>query len=361
MKITFRADGSNVIGMGHIYNSLAVAEALQKFPVEIHFITKQFPESVSKLEQAGYSVEAIDPNLTEAESFRKTIQFLKKKEISFLVTDLLKINQDYSPELEKNGIKCISIDILGKTKLKSDIIINRTTITKRFQHYEKSGHTKYYLGPEYVPLRSEFLGVEKVPRGVNQNVQNILLCFGGGDEFNLSARLAWIAGKISGVKITVVLGSAFKLEEEFREIIAQLPEKPTIIKDSRNMKELFLQSDLAICAGGSILYELAITGTPALVIPMNDHQVENGEEFTKFGCVLSLGLHSEIEDSDIETAIKGLLDYQCRKKMSEAGKKITDGRGAERIAKIIYNHLQDSLKNNSEEYLIKEMPGLKHD
>ena len=46
------------------------------------------------------------------------------------------------------------------------------------------------------------------------------------------------------------------------------------------MKELFLQSDLVICAGGSILYELAVTGTPALVIPMNDHQVENGEEFT---------------------------------------------------------------------------------
>lgn len=347
-KIAFRADGSTVIGLGHIYNSLAVAEALRKFPVEIHFITKKYPESIAKLEQAGYSVETIEANLSEAESFRKTIKILKEKEISFLVTDLLEIKADYSSELEKSGIKCISIDILGKIALKSDIIINRTTIERRFQQYDRTGHTKYYLGPKYVPLRSEFLGLEQRSRQINQKVQHILLCFGGGDEFNLSARVAWILGKFSGVKTTIVLGSAFRLEEELQEIIAQLPEKPTIIKDSKNMKDLFLQSDLAICAGGSILYELAVTGTPSLIIPLNDHQVENAEEFERFGSVVSVGLHSEIEDVDIENAIKELLEHPRRKKMSEAGKNITDGRGAERIADIIYQHLQE--KPETEEH-----------
>lgn len=344
IKIAFRADGSNAMGLGHIYNSLAVAEALRKFPVEIHFITKNFPESVTKLHQAGHSVETIEPNLSEAESFRKTIKILKEKEISFLVTDLLEIKGDYSPELEKSGIRCISIDILGKIALKSDIIINRTTIAKRFQQYGQSGQTKYYLGPKYVPLRSEFLGMEQASRQINQKVQHILLCFGGGDEFNLSARVAWIVGKFSGVKTTIVLGSAFKLEEELQEIITQLPEKPIVIKDAKNMKELFLQSDLTICAGGSILYELAVTGTPSLIIPLNDHQVENAEEFERFGSVVSVGLHSEIEDVDIENAIKELLEYPRRKKMSEAGKKITDGRGAERIAEIIYSHAQEKFE-----------------
>src|SRR3989344_6070000 len=133
-KIAFRTDGSNVMGMGHIYNSLAVAEALKRYSIEIYFITQRFQESVFKLEQAGFPVEVIDPNITEADSFKKTIKIMKEKEISYLITDLLEIKSDYSSELEKNGIKCISLDILGKIALKSDIIINRTTIKKRFQH-----------------------------------------------------------------------------------------------------------------------------------------------------------------------------------------------------------------------------------
>ena len=108
------------------------------------------------------------------------------------------------------------------------------------------------------------------------------------------------------------------------------------------MKVLFLHSDRAICAGGSILYELAVPEPPAVIIPMNDHQVENAEEFERFGSVVSLELHSEIEDSDIENAIQKLLDLQLRQKISTAGKKITDGRGAERIAEIIYNFTQEN-------------------
>ncbi|MEK6809612.1 MAG: UDP-2,4-diacetamido-2,4,6-trideoxy-beta-L-altropyranose hydrolase [Nanoarchaeota archaeon] len=340
-KIAFRADGNTTIGLGHIYNSLAVIEALQKFSVEVHFITKNYPESVAKLKQAGCLVETIDHSLSEAESFRKTIQILKEKGISCLVTDLLEIKKDYSSELAKNKITCVSIDILGKIALKSDIIINRTTIQERFRHYDRTGYTKYYLGPEYVSLRSEFLNANKEYHEINKKAQNLLLCFGGGDEFNLSARVTWILNKFAGIKTTIVLGAAFNLEEELQEIISQLPEKPTVIKDAKNIKELLLQSDLAVCAGGSILYELAVTGTPAIIIPMNDHQVENAEEFAKLGSIISVGLHSEIEDADIENAIKESLEYPCRMKMSEAGRKITDGRGAERIAEIIYKHLQE--------------------
>lgn len=338
MKIAFRLDGSNVIGMGHVMNSLAVAESLQKYNTEIYFIMKNYSEATSKICQAGYEVEVLETTLSERECFMRTIQILQKRKTSTLVTDLLEIQHDYSTELQKNNIKCISIDILGKIKLKSNIIINRTTITKRFQQYDKNLPTKYYLGPQYVPLRQEFIGLNQQPREVNQRIKSALLCFGGGDEFNLSARVAWILSKFPGIKTTIVLGATFKLEEELLEIVNQLAAKPSIIKDTKDMKTLFLENDLAICAGGSILYELAITGTPAIIIPMNDHQVENAEEFEKFGTVISAGLHTEIEDNEIEDIIKTVHDPELRKKMSEAGKRITDGRGAERIAEIIYNY-----------------------
>jgi len=345
-KIAFRLDGSTAIGMGHVMNSLAVAEELQKYPVEIYFVMKKFPEAIAKVGEAGYAVEELETNLSEQQGFQKTIKILQKKETTLLVTDLLEIQDDYSPELQKKRIKCISIDILGKIKLKSDVIINRTSIAKRFEQYDKNQPTQYYLGPKYVPLRKDFAGLDKVPHQINPQVQKVLLCFGGGDEYNLSARVAWIMGKFPTIKTTIILGAAFKLEEELLEIVNQLPNKPAIIKDSKNMKELLLESDLAVCAGGSILYELAITGTPAVIIPMNDHQVENAEEFEKFGSVISVGLHSEIEDEDIKEALQKAHDSQLRKNMSEAGKKITDGRGAERIAEIISAFTQENIPNN---------------
>src|SRR3989344_2417698 len=104
MKMAFRLDGSNVIGMGHIMNSLAVAEELRKFPVEIYFIIKKFPEAVAKVRQAGYEIEELETNLSEQESFKRTIQILHKKKTSFLVTDLLEIHHDYSADLQKHGI-----------------------------------------------------------------------------------------------------------------------------------------------------------------------------------------------------------------------------------------------------------------
>src|SRR3989344_468072 len=131
MKIAFRTDGSNAIGMGHVINSLS---------------------------------------LPERESFKETIKILQEQKTYCLVTDLLEIHDDYSTELKKNKILCVSIDILGKIKLKSDIIINRTTISKRFEQYDRNQPTKYFFGPQYVPLRTQFIGMDKVPPQQQQKV-----------------------------------------------------------------------------------------------------------------------------------------------------------------------------------------------
>lgn len=339
MKIAIRADGSNVIGMGHVYNSLAVADVLREKGAKVYFITKDYGAAIQKFQERGYPVEKIPADPEEKENFDETIKILEKKQTTFLITDLLEIHRDCSPALRDKGIKCISFDVLGKISLQSDIIFNRTTLKKRFVNYQKNDYTTYYLGPKYVPLAKQYWGLGKKVRKIKPKIENVLVCLGGGDEFNITSRVAKILDSFP-VEATIVLGRAFKGEPELRDTINSMKKKPVIMKDISNMAEIMQQSDIAICAGGSILYELAITGTPGLIIPMNDHQVENGEEFQNLGSIITVGMHNHVSDEAIKEQIKKLEDYDLRRKMSETGKKIIDGKGAERAAAIILEFMR---------------------
>ncbi len=341
MKIAIRADGSTAIGMGHIYNSLAIADVLREKGAEIYFITRDYAAAVQKLQERGYHVEKIAAGLKEKDSFDKTINILDGKDTKFLITDLLVIHHDCSAELRKRGIKSVSFDILGNIALQSDIIFNRTTLTKRFSNYKDNGYTQYYLGPKYVPLAKQYWGLKNKKREIRE-VKKVLVCLGGGDEFNLTTRVAKILDSFP-VETTLVLGKAFQGELELHRAMQEMRSKPIILKDIPNMAEIMLLHDLAVCAGGSVLYELAITGTPAMIIPMNDHQVENGEEFQRLGSVISMGMHTDISDGKISEKLQELITGQeLRRKMSENGKSITDGKGAERAAKIIYDFVKEN-------------------
>lgn len=340
--IAIRTDGSNAIGMGHISTCLALAERLKQYKeINVYFMMKQFPEAVSKVTQAGYRVRTINVSLSEQEIVREVLRIVKEEKTDLLLTDLLEINSDFSQQLRELGIKSISVDILGKIKLQSDIIINRTFIKERYKNYNSNNISKFFLGPEYVVLNKQYRGIEHLQRMIGKEVKNILVFLGGGDEFNITTRAAKILDSILHLEITIVLGAAFKGDQELRHFLKTAKNRFTVQRDVENFSEHLLQTDLAICAGGLTLYELAITGTPALIIPMNEHQVENAQGFQEKGSVLDAGLHTKITDEEIKQKIIMLMkDWQKRKEMSTTGKKITDGRGAELIGSIIYNHLR---------------------
>lgn len=333
--MAFRADGSNAIGMGHIVNCLAIAAVLKKkYSLEPYFITRDYLEAVQKIKESGFSVITINQNLSEEASFIETITILKKHHVRILVTDLLEIKKDYSSELRENNIKTVTIDILGKMKLQSDIIINRTTLKNRVDHYPKDA--KKFLGPKYAGLREQFQNAHSTQRTIAREAKNVIVCLGGGDEFNITSRVARILDQIPQCNTTLVLGKAFKAKQELFQIIASFQKEPVMIEDAKNMADLLLHHDLVICAGGSILYELAITGTPALIIPMNDHQVENAQEFFEFGSIECTKLHTAVSDTEIKEKIIALCyDYKKRQEMSKKGRTVTDGKGTERIAEII--------------------------
>ncbi|MBS3117024.1 UDP-2,4-diacetamido-2,4,6-trideoxy-beta-L-altropyranose hydrolase [Candidatus Woesearchaeota archaeon] len=337
--IGIRTDGSTSYGLGHISSCLALCEFLKDYPdLKVLFIMKNWREGVNKVKSESYDVITIDPKLSEEKVAEETTKILCEQKAHLLLTDLLEISYDFSPSLKSNGIKTISIDILGNINLKSDIIINRTIVNLRCHKYNKNQGTIFFVGPEYVILRKQFLNFRE--REIQKKVKNVLVCMGGGDEFNITTRVIKILQNIKHIKVVAVIGAAFRGEDELRKTMERNIKQFVLRRNVKNMAKLLHDCDVAVSAGGSMLYELAATGTPALIIPMNEHQIENAREFVERKSVICTEIHSKVGNKQIEINLDRLFkDYLLRQEMSKKGPQITDGRGGERVAKIIYEHL----------------------
>ena len=99
------------------------------------------------------------------------------------------------------------------------------------------------------------------------------------------------------------------------------------------------KADLAISAGGTTLYELSAKGTPAISYAFADNQLRNAEQFAADGLIPYAG---DVRVDDVYGNIY-LLYQKCknpgiRKQYSEKMQKVIDGRGAARIASLLFSH-----------------------
>ena len=121
-------------------------------------------------------------------------------------------------------------------------------------------------------------------------MQNILVTVGGYDLRNLTPKIIKILNSINFDKIDdqyinkenlhvdIVIGPSF---DNIDPILAEVEKSSLDISlnfNVKNMSKLMLKSDIAISSGGSTLYELAVTKTPALVLLQAGNQVRIAEK-----------------------------------------------------------------------------------
>jgi UDP-2,4-diacetamido-2,4,6-trideoxy-beta-L-altropyranose hydrolase len=340
-KIAMCVDGNRFIGMGHVSSCVALASVLSETYL-IYFIMRDFPVSTSFVAGHGYEVKTIDHSLNDQQYVDKLLSILKTKQTDLAVFDFLEMPIDISSNLEDIYTKSLLIDISGiyadKIHLKPDVIVNRSIIQERFQNYNlKSDKTKHYLGPEYVILKKDFILSHKKQRKIKKVGSKLLLSFGGGDNNNITSKVLSMLKEIQDINVNVVLGPAFVFEDEVKSIL-EGKTNFTILKGLKSLTFFMEECDLAICSGGTTAFELAASGTPALIVTGYEHEDLQALKFEEKGSVINFGMYKDIsEDIFVETLNNILKDYELREQMSKKGKSITDGDGASRIKLIIDN------------------------
>jgi len=341
--IGFRVDAGNEIGMGHLMESISLAESLKKMTkCEIVFLTRYFRPSLDILEQHGYRTVVIRGKSEETE-IAQIIQTIKKTKMKVLIVDLLNKKNGYFQKLK--GLVKVLVVILDDDKhrkVPADIVVNfNIAQNKKFYQNLGSAETIYCIGPEYMPMPDYMHYEWKKNKIIPKKCKMIFVNQGGSDPFGLTAKIIRSLEILNlGQKIVVVVGPAVspRLKKELLSLKPHL-KNYYVFKwhpNQEEMHQIMKESDLAITAAGNTLYELALFGVPSIVICHHEKHNKVAKEFAKRNSAINLGIGTKLNLRIIANTVDELLSSrEKRLKLSINAKKIVDGLGSKRIAEKV--------------------------
>ena len=379
--VVIRADANSKIGMGHVMRCLSVADALVKRGEEVLFVTAddtpvplltkkgipyrvlhtdyadmeaELPELLAVLRELTLRAESPEMVLPQMPSQRveSSEEALPQRNTAILV-DSYYVTEKYLAALKKR-ITTIYMDDIYAFSYPVDMLINYNIYGEEMG-YEKDAafvDTKLLLGANYVPLREEFsagAGYVQSRKALSLGAANvmpaeeggILITTGGSDSFNLAGQLLMEAMKYDALKekeYHVVSGS---LNPHIGELqaLAQKHENIHIHCNVTNMAELMAESEVALSAGGSTLYELCAMGVPVIAFSFAENQERLVQTFVKRGIAQYGGNYRTDGNKMIQNTIAGLEklcgDEALKTEYRRKALQLVDGRGAERIAEAL--------------------------
>ncbi len=129
----------------------------------------------------------------------------------------------------------------------------------------------------------------KKQKSIKEVSKNIVVCTGGGDEFNVTQEIANFLEILKlDFSVTIILGKYYNhdLKTKFK-VLRNIPKEQLL--------ELFLHSSLGILGGGVILNEALSCALPALVFEMAPNQAFQINEFHKLGAIIKMQKISDLE------------------------------------------------------------------
>lgn len=328
-RILFRADGGSAIGMGHVYRSLAIADALrQASRADVAFLMNAaHAQGIAAVSRAGYPVRVAGDGRAETQ-----LEHIRDFAPAILINDLPSLEPAYLRSLAHLGCTTVNLvdtlDDLEVTEHYKQVIVS-------VMNDDRETPEGFYGGPAYAILRSHFQGRAKELR---DEPELVLLSFGGSDPQGLTLLAARaLAGLPERIGIVAVAGPAFSFAAELAGLLDTLPRKLTVIREAGgHIADLMQDADLVVCSGGMTVYEIAALGTPGVVLSQNAREDQRMRSFARNGTIEYLGLGSEVSEAALRQAVTGLLgDRERRRAMSERGRALVDGLGAARAAGVV--------------------------
>jgi UDP-2,4-diacetamido-2,4,6-trideoxy-beta-L-altropyranose hydrolase len=317
--------------MGHLMRCFALSEELINRKNICYFISNIDNEILCKnIEKSNIILKKVSTFPDEKDDINLLINFSKKNEIDWIITDHYYIDIEYVKKLKEKKLKILSIDDNSNIHYYSDIVVNQNIGAKNFL-YSAEKYTKFLLGPKYAILRDNFL--KKPCRIIKKEVKNILITLGGIDKENVTMKILELLKILDcNIKINVVIGPLNPHYNSIKKNISEYNCSIHLYNSPEKMEDIYYKSDIAISAGGTSCYEMAYFGIPNIIISIADNQINSSKELHNKIVSIYLGDKNEIKSSDLVKKINELInDYDLRLKMSNNGKKFVDGNGKKRI------------------------------
>ena len=321
MRAAFVTHSGPKVGLGHLRRCLTLARCCRDRGATVGFVLAPGSD--------GGSVRVHGFELHEAlASFRPQI----------VVADSYDLDGEALAALRAQAPTAVIDDLADRT-LEVDLIVNGGVQAEGLQ-YRALPSTRLLLGPRYALLAPEYR--DRPPRTIRDRVERVLVTTGGADPAGAIGPLVRATRRaLPTADIDAVIGPYVTWPGDLPGV-AMHRSVPSLLP--------FLEgADLAVTGGGQTTYELAATGTPAVVVCLADNQRPQVEAFARLGTLVqggdirqsgvkSDGVKSDgVKGDGIEQAVAAAIealasDPRARQTMSRQGQASLDGEGPGRVA-----------------------------
>jgi UDP-2,4-diacetamido-2,4,6-trideoxy-beta-L-altropyranose hydrolase len=277
------------------------------------------------------------------EDSTQTIALALDKQAGWVVVDGYQFGAEYQSALKSAGFKVLFMDDYGHARrYEADMILNQNASASANLYAKRAPHSRMLLGSRYCLLRREFSSWKNWEREISPVGTRVLVTMGGSDPDNLTGAIveALSHARIDGLEAIVVVGGSNPRLNDVQDRIGD-EAKISIRKDVTNISELIAWADVAVSSAGSTCWELCFLGLPAIIFAVAENQKPNARELHDRGCAIHLGNPSDFNRDRLADRLAGLLNSQHeRNRMSEAGRRLIDGKGSERVASLLRRDLR---------------------
>ncbi len=335
----FRADGNAKIGAGHLMRCLTIAEQLARLAAagrgDIAFVCAD-GQSAELVCRHGFEALVLGTDYRDMESELPAWErLLRGKPVCGLLVDSYYVTDAYLKKLRGYG-PVILLEDFGKRVYPADMVINYNAPADPEGYrrlYEGTG-TRLLIGSRYAPLREQF---GKRTYKIAEEVREVLITTGGGDGENIAGQLLTSLYRES-LRFHLVVGQFNPSYAELKRV-ADTHGGITLHSNVTDMAGLMSRTDIAVTAGGSTIYELAALGIPFICFSYAENQEALTEYIGRKGIAGFAGAYHRAASETLET-VRELFeslteDAALRQAYHERELTLTDGKGAERLAKEI--------------------------
>ena len=332
MKVYIITEGGSKVGFGHIARCTSLYYAFKEKDIDPCFIINS-DDSIRDFLNKKKSIVFDWIKCPE-----KLYEIINNGDVaiidSYLIDD--KIAQEIS-RIVKNPV---FIDDNQRLSYPRGIIINGSVHAMDL-NYPKRPELIYLLGTQFCLIKKEFW--ERPTRQFNVNIRSIMITFGGNDIRNITPKLVEVLNeKYPNINKKVVIGRNY---QNIKEILKAWDKSCELIyyPNTKKIKTVMLDSDIAITAGGQTTYELASMGVPSITIAIANNQINNVRKLNKLNIALYAGWWKDKNlFKQILKLIQKINNLEIRKKIVNNGFEIIKPDGSRRVIKKILETYKDN-------------------
>lgn len=302
VEIAVIVDSSRELGAGHIMRCLALAEAIAaEHKIKAKFYCQDLPGRITDvIVDRGFPVEDCPQDVAKLAGLA-----------SVFVVDRKDAKVEWERALRSTGRVAV-LDDVPMIFHAADVLINGNPFGPDENPYLNlvNADCRLMVGPQYNLFADDLFAAAETAAIPRTQVRRILICFGGTDPRADTPRalseLRMIDEFLGDVTVDVVVGPG-SLGADWVPGLTKILPGEQIHLAPKNLAQLLASADLAIGAGGCMLWERALVGLPSVVVAAAENQVRISRIAHKSGACTFLGRSAELQTGQISDAVKEIL------------------------------------------------------